>query len=99
MPDPHEPPPALAHDEAPPGTPVAETVAATAAPVWCAHGVRWDATPGGWIAADAGGHQHIGHDEIAQHAGAIPCQPTYASRKVWEVTRLARDHMPDDTGI
>lgn len=83
--------------DAPPGTPVQEHVAHNAAPVWCSHGVRWDATPRGWVPADAGAHNHPGHDlPPFQDVGAIPRQPTYASREVYEATALARDLMPEE---
>jgi len=96
MPEPHEPPPELAEPDAPPGTPVAEQVAENAAPVWCAHGVRWQQTGDGWWADDAPLPEHLGHDVPAQHPGAIPCQPTYASREAWEALAPARELMPDD---
>lgn len=91
-----EQPDELLDDDAPPGTPVQEQVARHAADVWCVHGVRWQATDAGYVADDALNSKHLGHDDPAQDAGAIPCQPTYASLEVWERTALARKLMPDD---
>mgnify|MGYP003576656663 CR=1 FL=1 len=80
----------LLDPDAPPGTPVQHQVADSAAPVWCSHGVRWEATKGGRVADDAMLSKHRGHDVPAQDVGAIPCQPTYASYQAWRVLSVAR---------
>ena len=87
---PGEQPGEVLDQDTPPGTPVAEQVAEQAAPVWCAHGVRWSPTADGWVADDAPQPEHVGHDRPCQEVGAIPCQPTYASLAVWQATAQAR---------
>lgn len=87
---PGEQPDELLDEDAPAGTPVQDQVAKQAADVWCAHGVRWQASQVGYVADDAGGHAHYGHDVPAQEPGAIPCQPTYASHAAWERLTPAR---------
>jgi hypothetical protein len=75
--------------DAPPGAP--PQTQAKAAPVWCAHGVRWQHTDVGYVADDATAGPHVGHQETAVESGAIPCQPTYASHQSWKITAPARE--------
>ena|ERR1700754_2914728 len=75
--------------DAPPGTPTQEQ--SRAAPVWCAHGVRWANTDSGYVADDALAGPHLGHNDPARDAGAIPCQPTYASLESWRALMAARE--------
>jgi hypothetical protein len=78
----------LSDPDAPPGT--APMLRYRTAPVWCVHGVRWQRSDVGYVADDAMAGPHVGHREPAVDVGAIPCQPTYASYEVWQVTALAR---------
>lgn len=96
-----EQPDELLDEAAPAGTPVQDQVAKQAAPVWCSHGVRWQPSTIGYVADDAGGHAHYGHDDPAQEPGAIPCQPVYASPEVWQRTAAARQIQEelDDEGL
>lgn len=91
MTQPAEQPEELLDPSAPPGTPVQEQVARTAADVWCEHGVRWTATDVGYVAEDALNSDRLGHDQPAMDVGAIPCQPTYASEEAWRVLAPARE--------
>jgi hypothetical protein len=86
-----EQPEEMLDPDAPAGTPVQRQVARNAAPVWCAHGVRWSPTDVGYVADDALNSVHHGHDVPALEVGAIPCGPTYASREAWERLTLARE--------
>lgn len=81
----------LVDPDAPAGTPSQQHIAANAAPVWCAHGVRWQPVKVGWVADDALSSEHRGHDHPAVDVGSIPCQPTYASEKMWWFLRAARE--------
>lgn len=66
-------PPEMLDPDAPPGTPIAEQ--STAAPVWCAHGLRWTHLPEGYRCDDP-----THHELPCVDAGAIPrpCQPVTA---------------------
>jgi hypothetical protein len=75
--------------DAPPGAP--PQMQSRAAPVWCAHGVRWVHTEVGYVADDAMAGPHVGHRDPAQDVGSIPCQPTYASLETWQRLMSARE--------
>jgi hypothetical protein len=85
----HELPDEMLDQDAPPGAP--PQMQAKAAPIWCAHGVRWMHTEIGYVADDAMAGPHVGHRDPAVAVGAIPCQPTYASYRSWQVTAPARE--------
>jgi hypothetical protein len=86
-----EQPEEMLEPNAPAGTPVQEQVAKNAGDVWCAHGVRWTFADVGYVADDALNSEHLGHNDPAMEAGAIPCQPTYASYKAWEILAPVRE--------
>lgn len=62
----------------PPGTPPAAHHEATAAPIWCAHGIRWDPEQDGYRPT----HTDTNHPDLVHRGGvgAIPelCQPVTA---------------------
>jgi hypothetical protein len=62
----------------PPGTPTADLHEPDAAPLWCAHGIRWDPEQDGYRPT----HTDAYHPDLVHRggSGAIPetCQPVTA---------------------